>query len=40
MFAMGIGRMPFLYGAIAMIMFGIVMVLVNQVTKAKTVIPD
>lgn len=36
----GIGRMPFLYGAIAMIVFGIIMVIVNQVTKSKTVVPE
>lgn len=35
----GVGRIPFLYGTIAMIVLGIVMVIVNQITKAKTVVP-
>lgn len=36
----GVGRMPFLYGAVAMVVFCVVMVVVNILTKKQTVIPE
>ncbi len=36
----GVGRMPFLYGTIGMIVFCLIMIVVNIATKSKTVVPE